>query len=211
MQPYTKNQQVFVCPDSSNVINWVGSGIEGEPGAGGSYSQYAMNESYAQNNANGCTGANAPDFRYTSPSSTIEDPWGCGGGEPNWRENLSQISSPSTTVYVLDCVTFEHNTMRPYLDLEKNDKLVYESSLGTGALAPWISYFGTDQANYPDLDLFDSTGTNKQWEAILGRHSGMVNMLYCDGHVKSQTFGAILNSLTNDGSNTYYKMFNATQ
>ena len=152
--------------------------------AGDSWAQYTMNVSY------GLSG----DNRYRPPSSA-----NAGGftGYPDVAVNLSSITSPSTTVWVFDGRNMPSGNRRPYLNLSKNEVMSIQN---VPVNAAWA-----DQQSY--TELYGATTDS----SLVARHLETTNILYCDGHVKSQKLGSILSTQVNDGSNTFYSVFNAQQ
>ena len=153
--------------------------------AGTAWAQYTMNLSYGLAN----------DIRYTSPASANAGPF--VGSYPSAAINLSSITSPSTTVYVFDGRNLHGGNQRPYLILSKNETLVVQDVPVNGAWAEQQSF----------KELYSSVDD----AALVARHLETTNVLYCDGHVKAQKLDSLASTKVNDGSNTFYSVFNAKQ
>ena len=131
LQPYAKSQQIFVCPDSKEVIDWVQGGL--------SYTQYGMNVSYAS----------LPDTRYKSPSSAYAGQF--VGSFANVAVNVASIASTGTTVLVLDGHTWPGTNRRPYFQLSVDKTMVTQLIPVNGA---W-----PDQQSFTELwDATDGAG-----------------------------------------------------
>ena len=146
--PYIKIEQLFTCPsDSASNSRYIyHSKPEANvgPTAGQNYGSYGLNGAY---------GSVVTDA-YTPPRSAT-----------GLLVSLSQMATPSTTVWVTD-----------------NNNAV--STVNTGGSQGF--FWGSPVAN-PSI----STSTPRQLQNIVERHLDTTNVLFCDGHVKALKLDAL--------------------
>ncbi len=138
--PYTKSEQIFVCPsDSINNKYILNSRAEANTGAsaGVNYGSYFINTYYG------------------------------GGGAGPTDKALASLQAPTTTIWALDG-----------LQPSANANGAYRLCFGTD---------GTPISTTTPRTAFSTSYGG----AAVERHLDTVNILFCDGHVKSQKLTAI--------------------
>ena len=174
--PYVKSEAVFTCPDVTYPIN-AGNNILIYP-----YKYYKNLGTVTPAPAG--DGATTGNFYYGSfgyntmyrndPAALNRTP-PCGGyGAP---QISAGIVTPANTIWVID---------------------------GTNYYVGWATVAGQPNpivnAGASPFPTFNGNGN----ELVVGRHTGFTNVIYCDGHVKSMTLGALASdtSTGSDGNKT---------
>ena len=177
--PYIKSAGVFTCPDdNSPYANYT---FSGNVASTSSFGSYAANDMYINPTA-------LPTGKATSPFQPMMAP--NGTAYAGTSTSSSKIQSPASCVWVVE---------------------TREASSPFGAFL-WnqISYYIDGYActgNYNDTysvttqpawwrGIIDSSCNPQGWPTsgnfIVERHSGMTNVLWCDGHVKSVKLDLLL-------------------
>ncbi len=151
--PYIKSEQLFTCPSdsaqNSRYIFHSKAEANAAPTAGRNYGSYGLNGAY---------GAVLTDA-YTPPRSAN-----------GLLVSLSQLATPSTTVWVAD-----------------NNNAI--STVNTGGSQ---GFFWPSPAANPVI----STTTPRQLQNIVERHLETTSVLFCDGHVKAFKLDALAKTKT---------------
>jgi prepilin-type N-terminal cleavage/methylation domain-containing protein/prepilin-type processing-associated H-X9-DG protein len=188
LYPYTKSFGIFICPDNSTN----GGGFIGQspfdaaaPGAAG-YG-YGGENSYAHNDM------------WISPAQPFS-----GTSGDVLPINSSGIDRPAGTLMIVDGSYYGaapdvtgkigqplYNGVASPTDLTQDAAFMlaqssdgrydnYYSNVGNALWSNNNTTLGTAAGGTSSL-----TGTTSQTAATLGRHTGFVNTLFCDGHVKA--------------------------
>ena len=182
LNPYTKNNQIFVCP--SNPGSWYGANTDGVQ-CGGS----------ANNKAVGCGGVGyggensyGHNDTYMSPSGAYSDANGNPGGV-----NLAGVPRVSSTVMITDAtyygVAADVSNQSGLLNAAHctDGTCAAETALANGFGGQYVNYWrnignskwswngGTAMAPDPQASI----------NAGSARHSNFINCQFVDGHAKS--------------------------
>jgi prepilin-type N-terminal cleavage/methylation domain-containing protein/prepilin-type processing-associated H-X9-DG protein len=144
IQPYAKSYQVFVCPSDSRTVN---------PQTNNRAVSYGVNMGGHRERSGTAKGPPISQSPLGQPDSIV-----------NW----SALAAPSTTVFALDGMSFEHSTT--WNDLANDGDSLH---INTGT--------------YPRT----TNGGDVE------RHMDKLNVLWCDGHVKAMGLDALLKSSGN--------------
>lgn len=176
LQPYAKSYQVFVCP--SNPNGWSGGGPDNCAATGCGGQGYGGENSYAHND-------------LLSPAGAF-----AGTGSTPYVVKLAQIASASTTVAVLDGTYYgafpNMTTGTGSVTATKDGAADTLSNFAAAAGSQYVNYYGNignNKWSYNSGTFLDNETNGPQ------RHMGFVNVLYCDGHVKSVKTPKITNDL----------------
>ena len=183
IQPYIKNWRIFRCPDES-----------GDPfGMWGS-----SNLPPASDDVNGVVGAGwwqwgpsyAMNVDYLNPNNQCAAPGNYGSGSyldgaAGVPAQSNQVQAPSDTVFAVDSrPLLAGNSAYPYMEWA-------ESPAGYTAPDACVYWaWGTDN---PWYTLGAGTGNEPAFpaERLSVRHRGGSNVMFCDGHAKWMTPGAL--------------------
>ena len=192
--PYTKSGAIYICPDDLETngarIPWVVFG------GTHCYSSYVLNAGFwttMYTHWLSFPGTITPyNGAVAMPVSSYNNATMNGNPGISYTALSSQIASPAATVWVAD----NGQTMN---DAE------YIDPLGNHQPSTWPSLwapFGTSGMAYCGLNALEAAGHSQplpyvdlecdrysftELNRIGGRHTGMANVLFCDGHVKACT------------------------
>ena len=181
--PYVKNTQVYNCPDNTDAVGHTSSYQYNPPGSGldatfptnpGAYGSYVINGVYRHITGNNYVIGPA-SFAATG---TLTNPTGYLSGTPNptgavWSAPVveSQVADPAGTFWLAD------------------GALNYKAS---NSFSNWGAayYYNIDTG----LPIFENAtepfhldaGTGDYTGKVIARHSDFTNVLFCDGHVKTE-------------------------
>jgi prepilin-type processing-associated H-X9-DG protein len=193
--PYVKDTKVFTCPDDSGMDGGAGKYIPYQQLTGADdthYGSYAINAAYA-------IGYWAPDKR-------------CGPGVVQENGNrmaqaLNKLATPSSTVWAADGNDSYEFTCAGWTGVVPNGGIQSANWPPTGASTglgfhKWTdgSYSVLGDTNY---NSSTSAATLRRWGTVVGRHTDMANLLYCDGHTKASN----LDSLMSQNNGTFITPF----
>jgi prepilin-type N-terminal cleavage/methylation domain-containing protein/prepilin-type processing-associated H-X9-DG protein len=166
--PYVKSTQVFHCPDFNDDLSL---------GVTGNYVPYQTLGTVA--------GTNVPDDQHYGSYAINASYWGTGWNDSGFTAPASntnsmailinQLDHPATTAWVTD---------------------------GDGGYQ--FDWPGTNPAIVPGADGVQTWGSavlnggvnSRQDSSLSARHTGMINVLWCDGHAKSMTLSALMQTAT---------------
>ena len=185
LQSYTKSHEVFRCPDSQGSYLWTG----GDLGRTDVYNQYALNISY------GSATLSANQSPFSANASTFG---------PCFYTSVAKISSPATTIAVFDAHTVDTSILgRPFHAAGLGDAWTI-NSVGNNPVFP-------NNPNWPDKFRYNELWDTVDRDGFIARHTDSVNILWCDGHVKSMKLNNILANQTGVGASAYLTYLSATQ
>ena len=192
--PFTKSAAIFNCPDqnsSGDYLDPADTRLSGSTPAAAkvapqSFGTYVPWTQLADNTPTMRPGSYCMNSAYYST--------GHGAGRPPVSDayppdvwSLNKISTPATTVWVAD---------------------------GDGAFS--ADGYGTISLGDPAGQFADTTPAIDTWHGmqklgnLVARHSGLSNVLWCDGHVKAVTIGYLVShktNLTDTNGNDILSMF----
>ena len=186
--PYVKSTQVFTCPDdhilppndASPKIADGAAYIYNRPGSGSddygiycnapatSYGTYAINAVYVKASLKGPATPCLPVGGTCVSIDGAGIAWNAQGGG---AVALAEVADPAGTFWVGDGEWSDLGNPGNY---SQNSGWSYMFDIGTG-----IPKFYSD----PPMQMY---GNFDYSAAIIAKHLGMANILFCDGHVKSQ-------------------------
>jgi prepilin-type N-terminal cleavage/methylation domain-containing protein/prepilin-type processing-associated H-X9-DG protein len=171
IQPYVKNDQVFTCPsDSASTRLFVSLSTNPRRGQGctGGGCTSPLGGSYEVNLAYD-TGAGLPG----PPDPNLAHPMG---------KPLASIASPADTIFAVEGPANVNNQL--YWNIAAVNPalpLLPFASLNSVTAADNNSYHLDTRASPP---YFGYQDTSSRRYLVLGRHNGIANIIFCDGHVK---------------------------
>jgi len=186
LQPYLKSWGVVTCPDSPDSVN-TANGLC-------TYGQYLMNVAYNSYDIN------QHGNKYTSPSTFLYS------GTYSIA-TLSKISSPATTLFVTDGTRCDSGCSgRPAIEWGINTTVI---DLPAGGF--WVPPTGKGHQNYELITNGTAGGNGNDSGTMEARHTGFMNVLWVDGHVKTLKPAVFMGSQKNNGDGTFFTYLNATQ
>jgi len=200
--PYVKSTGIYMCPDDP----------ESEPGKtpwqqyGGShcYASYVLNAGYWGPIFNYCSGHSGQPMPYSASTPMSVSSWNNatmdGSAGISYTAIAAKIASPATTVWVADNGTIANGA--EWIDARSGYVGIRHPGAWPSLFAPyWYSGMnycgqnalvtdlpGTSQA-LPYSDLECDRYQYEELSRIGDRHTGLANVLYCDGHVKATSAG----------------------
>ena len=146
---------------------------------GSSYTEYVMNVAYLF----------AKDAQAIPPASMLDSTQ----ANHNVAISLSNIQSPATAAFVMDGITiFGH----PYSIFAPTEN----DTLTVGTVASLATTNWEDQQQYSVVT--DATSSDFGLGAAIARHTGFVNVLWADGHVKPTGLNTLARMATTPGGKT---------
>ena len=168
IEPLVKNTGVFTCPD-------IPVGLSGGPG--GSNGGNATGK-YIPARLLGTEGSSAGGDNTRYGSYAINSAyWGLGNGYkgPSNETSLSVVQNPAGTIWVMDS---NGSYQISWPDGPSDPKTIYKS--GTAKFIAWTQFTDINQNGI------------KQEGAVVDRHQGQTNVIYCDGHAKNVSLSYLI-------------------
>lgn len=168
--PYVKSEQIFICPSDTGGSKYIYSadGRNVSTVGYGNSGSYAMNALYS----NGAS----PD-NQTPPGGYWSDP---DTAAYRYIVRQSQVALPATTYWVMDNGNSKSLTSAVF-------PFIFNSDTGNEI----VNAFDGDSSTAPAGHKSDTVVCSTQRYCISARHLETINVLFCDGHVKSLKLSAM--------------------
>jgi prepilin-type N-terminal cleavage/methylation domain-containing protein/prepilin-type processing-associated H-X9-DG protein len=200
--PYVKSEAVFSCPapgpqesPNSMLYNYIF-----RAGANANaFGSYLVNTSFDMHYEHSYpSGGNASQ----GPISVIDDDDGCGGGiNPMAPLAMGKVAAPASLVLLGDG-SFRANTSIINFGLSTRWADQFDGG-GSGCNDNAASPCAFVTSNWAGQQSVMSN--NIQGIIMQGRHTGMINVSFCDGHSKSMNPGTLVNTWGPQGHSLYWQ------
>ncbi len=166
--PFVKNEGIYMCPDIPVGL----SGGAGGSNGGNCTGKYIVNTRLGQEGSS----AGGDNTRYGSYAINSAY-WGLGNGQkgPSNEISLAVVQNPAGTLWVMDS---NGSYQISWPDAGADPDVIKTS--GTAKFIAWNKFNGIN-----DNDL-------KQEGAVVDRHQGQTNVIYCDGHAKNVSLSFLI-------------------
>ncbi len=173
--PYVKSEQLFNCPSDGNSDRQYKNHPAGQVAyTGYLYGSYVANSMYK-------TDGSVP---YSSPVAYGGD----GGDKPRRPRKLSEVINTAETIFCLDGGRWDGSKWTGGID-------AYQMPYITAWDSGWTPVY-VDTAGYKSVQCTDTY--------MPARHLETINILWCDGHVKSMKLDALMTKVGTSSSNSAY-------